>query len=455
MLRRNRRDAADLEGRDVGAQPEKTPELLEAQEQVTWLNRDRPAGPMPLPAESASAHIRPVDPLPLTDRQERAADSAGSGWGAFSRIPRRWIAAGIVAAVAIAVAVAVMRPKPHAAASLAASEGAIPLVTAVAPGLSAVTSSVSFTGTINARFDMPIGTEGETGRIAAVYVEAGDVVRRGQLLARLDNEVMRPQVDRLAASLEEARANASLADAQYARGRGVASAGALSAEEIEKRRAAAVTANAQVKVAQAQLNEYEARLSHTEIRAPADGVVLTRSAEVGQIATPGGSALFRLARGGEVEMRGQVAEQDLPSLEVGQNATVHLTGIDRPFTGKVRLLGAIIDPQTRLGDIRVSLSPDPSLRPGAFARAEVMTGKAQRPVLPQTAVLSDESGPYVLIVTPESRVERRPVRIADTVPEGLVIASGLTGQERVVTTAAGFLRPGERISVAPLKGSGS
>jgi HlyD family secretion protein len=61
----------------------------------------------------------------------------------------------------------------------------------------------------------------------------------------------------------------------------------------------------------------------------------------------------------------------------------------------------------------------------------------------------------VLIVTPESRVERRPVRIADTVPEGLVIASGLSGQERVVTTAAGFLRPGERISVAPLKVGGS
>jgi HlyD family secretion protein len=434
------------EGQDVGAQPE---------DQVTWLNRDRPVGSIPLPAESAGAHIRPVEPLPLTDRRESAADSAGSSSGALGRIPKRWIAAAIVAALAAAVAFAVLRSKSDPVASLAASEGAIPLVTAVAPGLTSVTSSVSFTGTINARFDMPIGTEGETGRISAVYVEAGDVVHRGQLLAKLDNEVLRPQVDRLAASLEEARANASLADAQYARARGVASAGALSAEEIEKRRAAAVTAAAQVKVAEAQLNEYQARLSHTEIRAPADGIVLTRSAEVGQIATPGGAALFRLARAGEVEMRGQVAEQDLPALEVGQTALVHLTGIDRPFSGKVRLLGAIIDPQTRLGDIRVALSPDPSLRPGAFARAEVVTGRAQRPVLPQTAVLSDDSGPYVLIVTPDSRVERRAVRVGDTVPDGIVIASGLTGTERVVTTAAGFLRIGERINVAPVKASAS
>jgi HlyD family secretion protein len=435
----------------VGAQPEHTPELLEAQDQVTWLNRDRSVGPMPLPAESGAAHIRPVDPLPLTDRRDGAADSAGASSSPLASVRGRWIVAGIAAALAIALAIALMRSRSHPAPSLAASEGAIPLVSAVAPGLTFVTSSVSFTGAINARFDMPIGTEGETGRIAAVYVEAGDVVRRGQLLAKLDNEVMRPQVDRLEASLEEARANAALADAQYGRARGVASAGALSAEEIEKRRAAAVTAAAQVKVAEAQLMEYRARLSHTEIRAPADGIVLTRSAEVGQIATPGGTALFRLARAGEVEMRGQVAEQDLPSLEVGQTALVHLTGIDRPFTGKVRLLGAIIDPQTRLGDIRISLQADPALRPGAFAHAEVVTGRAQRPVLPQTAVLSDDSGPYVLVVTPDNRVARRAVRVADTVPEGIVIGSGLTGTERVVTTAAGFLRVGERIDVAPAK----
>jgi HlyD family secretion protein len=72
-----------------------------------------------------------------------------------------------------------------------------------------------------------------------------------------------------------------------------------------------------VKVAVAQLAEAQARLERTDVRAPADGLVLTRTAEVGQIASPGGVPLFRLARNGEIEMRGQIAEQDMARLRVG------------------------------------------------------------------------------------------------------------------------------------------
>src|SRR5262249_26993669 len=152
-----------------------------------------------------------------------------------------------------------------------------------------------------------------------------------------------------------------------------------------------------VKVAAAQLAEAQARLQRTEIRAPADGTVLTRNAEVGQTAAPG-EALFRLAQGGEIEMRGQVAEQDLPRLLVGQLATVQLAGVASAFDGKIRLLGAVIDPQTRLGEVRIALESHPMLRPGAFARGRIAIASAQRPVLPQTAILSDAESSYVLIV---------------------------------------------------------
>ncbi|HTC44027.1 MAG TPA: efflux RND transporter periplasmic adaptor subunit [Steroidobacteraceae bacterium] len=334
----------------------------------------------------------------------------------------------------------------------ATTEGAIPLVTAIMPGVSPITSTVAFTGTINARYDMPIGTEGETGRVSAIYVEAGDHVKAGQLLAQVDESILKPQVARLAASLEEAKANAGLATAEYGRAQGVEAAGALSKEDIEKRRAAAITADAEVKVAAAQLAEYEARLSHTEVRAPVDGVVLTRAVEVGQIVTPGGNAMFRLARGSEVEMRALVAEQDLPSLRVGQSSDVYLTGVEKPFLGKVRLLGAVIDPQTRLGEVRIELPPDPQLRPGAFARGEVIVGRGERPVLPQTAVLSDDKGTYALVVNADNKVERRDIHVSDTNVHGLVVSAGLTGNERVIMTAAGFLRMGERVQVvAPTK----
>jgi len=330
-----------------------------------------------------------------------------------------------------------------------AAQQSIPLVSVSSPGVTPVTSTVTFTGTISARYDMPIGIEGDAGRIIAVYVEAGDRVKRGQLLAKIDESVWQPQVNRLAASLEQANAQAALSAAEYRRAQAVESAGALSAEEIEKRRAASVTDAASVKVAAANLAEAQARLNRTRVVAPTDGIVLTRKAEAGQTASPGGEALFRLASGGEIEMRGQVAEQDMAALRVGQSATVHLVGTAQPFEGRVRLLGAIIDTQTRLGDIRIALKPNPALRPGAFAQGSVVVGKAERPILPQTAVLSDAKGPYVFVVNQESRSERRNVQIGGTVAAGIIITSGLSGSEQVITTAAGFLREGESVKASP------
>jgi len=395
--------------------------------------------------------FQPIGRDPVRLETVRGTPGALGRWiDHIRREPKKWGAIALAIVLALVAVVWAMNPSTPAPPSgaTAAGEESLPLVTVMKPSFRSVTATVSFTGTISARHDMPIGADGEGGRITAVYVEAGDKVRRGQILARLDQSVIQPQVNRLAASLEEARAQASLSEAEYQRAKGVESAGALSSEEIERRRAAAVTDDARVNVAAAQLAEVDARLDRTEIRAPAEGVVLTRNAEVGQNAVPGGEPLFRLASGAEIEMRGQIAEQDLARVHIGQPATVFVTGIAEPFNGRVRLLGAVIDPDTRLGEIRIALEPHPSLRPGAFARGQVSVSEAQRAVLPQTAVLADQKGNYVLIVNAEQQAERRDVRVADTIAEGIVIGEGLQGDERVISTAGGFLRAGEKVAVA-------
>ena len=415
----------------MGTNPEHVDPPESRGEPVTWIGRDRiverPELERPEAAEPPFALTPPAEP--------------SNRW--------RWTLGALVALLVvglIAWKLLAGGSKPH---ETLADRGGVPLVSVLVPGKQAVTSSISFTGAIAARYDMPIANEGDTGRIVAVLVEAGDHVKRGQALAKIDDSVIVQQVNRLEAALEQARAQAALSAAEYRRAEGVAAAGALSAEDIEKRRATSVTDAANVKVVAAQLAEAQARLGRTRITAPVDGVVLTRKAEVGQIANPGGDALFRIESGGEVEMRGQIAEQDLAEVKVGQAATVYLTGLDRPFTGKVRLLGAIIDPATRLGDIRITLQPDPALRPGAFARAVVAVDKAQRPVLPQTAVMADANGSYVLVVNSAERVERRAVHVSGTTETGVIVAEGLTGNERVVATAGGFLRDGETVKVAP------
>ena len=414
-------------------------------EPIAWIGRDHAANERVPAAPLAPATASEGEAVTLLHHP--ASVDAG---GVSGRL--KWTLSVLAILVALGVATAMWMQRasnPAGAPATLATDQSIPLVSVMAPGVTAVTSNVTFTGAISARYDMPIGIDGDAGRIVAIYVEAGDHVKRGQVLAKLDESILVPQVNRLAASLDQARAQAALSAAEYRRAQAVAPAGALSAEDVEKRHATAVTDEANVKVAAAQLAEYQARLNRTRVVAPVDGEILVRTAEVGQIASSGGTALFRLASGGEVEMRGQVAEQDLAVLKVGQSASIFITGLSRAFDGRVRLLGAVIDPNTRLGEIRIALKPDPLLRPGAFARGSVTVDKAERPVLPQTAVMSDSQGAFVYVVNSNNHVERRPVRVSGTIESGVIIAEGLTGAERIVTTAGGFLRDGEAVTVAP------
>ena len=370
--------------------------------------------------------------------------SAGAPAGGSWLTPRRVVVIFAVAAALVAVALAA-RLTHMLAAKQTVTNRVTPTVTVMEAGRSAAPTTVSITGSIGARYDTPIGAEGDAGRVSAVYVEAGDHVKRGQILARIDTAVLVPQVANLQASLDLARAESELAAAEYHRAVAVGSSGALSTEETERRRSSSVTADAKVKVAAAQLAEAQARLARAEVRAPADGVILTRTVEAGQTVSPGGGPLFRMAEGDEVELRGDVAETDLSLLKVGQAVNVRLTGSPQVYPGRVRLLGAVIDPQTRLGMIRVSLAPDPNLRPGAFARAEVTVSNAQRIVLPQTAVLTDEKGSYVLIVNSDDKIERRPVHVSGMVENGVTIADGVSATDRVVATAGAFLQVGETV----------
>jgi HlyD family secretion protein len=363
---------------------------------------------------------------------------------------RKWLlgAAGVAVAVAVGAALWMSRASAPKAITPLADRTSMPLVSVMTPGVQPVATQVTFTGTIQARHELPIGNSGDTGRIVAVYVQVGDRVRQGQLLAKLDDSVLAPQVAQLTAALEQARAQAALSAAEYKRGIAVGPAGGLSAQDIEKLQAASIMDAANIKVVAAQLAVMRAKLALTRIVAPVDGVVLTRNAEVGQIAGSGGPALFEIEDAGQVEMIGQVAEQDMANLEVGQSAAVYLVGNPRPFEGRIWLLGAVIDPQSRLGEVRIALTPSSALRPGAFAHGMVTLARARRPVLPQTAVMADNGGSYVYVVDRDDQVQRRAVQVGSVVPAGVVIAQGLSGREQVVTMDGGFLHSGEKVTVA-------
>jgi HlyD family secretion protein len=121
-------------------------------------------------------------------------------------------------------------------------------------------------------------------------------------------------------------------------------------------------------------------------------------------------------------------------------------GSERTFMGQIWQVSPTIDPQTRQGTARIALAYDPALRPGGFASARINSGTIVAPLLPESAVLSDAKGSYVYVVGKDNKAVRRAVETGTVTDAGIAITGGLSGNERIVLRAGGFLTEGETVS---------
>jgi len=326
-----------------------------------------------------------------------------------------------------------------------AGGGQVPTVTVIVPGRQSVARTISATGSLAARVDMPVGVAGEGGLVAAVLVQPGQWVRAGQTLAVIDRAVQAQQAQQLAAQVQVARADAALAQNEFERSESLVGRGFVSKADLDRKRAARDAANARVRVAAASLAESRARIGRLDVRSPSAGLVLERNVEPGQVVSSGSGALFRVAQAGQMELRAQLSESDLTSLGVGAPATVTPVGSAKSFSGSVWQVSPIVNMQNRQGIARVALAYDPSLRPGGFASVEIVAGSQEAPVLPESAILSDDKGNFVYVVAKDNRAERRVVKTGTVTPAGIAIVEGLNGNETVVLRAGGFLNPGDKV----------
>lgn len=358
----------------------------------------------------------------------------------------------LVALVAIAVLGALYFWYHHSDADDAATDTAhqAATVTVIVPGRATIAGVINVTGTLAARRDMPVGSVGEGGLVIDVLAEAGDWVRQGQVLAVVDRSVQTQQQAGQSAQVEVAAANARLAQANLDRALKLVGRGFISRADVDRLTATRDAAAAQVDVARAQLGQLRAQAARLSIVSPADGLVLERRVERGQVVGAGSGTLFRIAKGGELELLARVSETDLAALAPGVTAKVTPAGSTRSFTGQVWQVSPVIDTATRQGTARIALAYAPELRPGGFASVEIANGAVVAPKLPESALLSDASGSYVYIVGAGNKVERRAVRTGTVGPDGIAVVSGLSGNERVVLRAGGFLQPGETVNPRPV-----
>jgi RND family efflux transporter MFP subunit len=322
----------------------------------------------------------------------------------------------------------------------------IPTVSVVAPGRTTVEGEIHATGTLAARRAMPVGVVGEGGRVVSIAVEPGDWVRAGQVLAVIDRSVQSQQAQSAAAQIEVARADANLAQANLDRALRLVDRGFISKADVDRLTATRDAARARVRVAEAQHRELLARNARLNIVAPAAGLVLDRKVELGQVLGAGAEPPFTIARGGEMELLADVNEDDLAVLRVGATAQVTPVGSGKTFACQIWQISPMIDAADRQGVARCAMPYDPVLRPGGFASAEISRGAVVAPILPESAIQSDERGSYVFTVGRDNRVVRRNVRTGIVTDQGIAVVAGLSGTERVITRAGGFVNEGDKVN---------
>jgi len=362
---------------------------------------------------------------------------------------RRMVIIGAIAALALfVIGLFVLtrggeKTPPPAAGGQGAAQMAT--VSVIVPGQSSVGRVITASGPLSARRDQPVGIAGQGGRVVRVLVDAGSWVRAGQALAVIDRSVQAQQAAQLSAQVAAARADAALAQSNYDRALALKDRGFVSKAEIDSKKAARDAAYAQVRVAQAQLGATRAQIGQLNVVAPSAGLVLQRSVELGQIVGPGSGALFHLAEGGLMEMKAQLAQQDLANVHVGMTAQVTPVGADHSIAGNVWQVAPMIDAQSRLGEVRIAIPFEAATRPGGYAEAKITAGTTTAPLLPQSAVLSDDKGNYVYVINGKNEVERRNIQIGTVNDAGVTVASGLSGNESVVLSAGPFLNPGQKV----------
>ena len=383
------------------------------------------------------ATAQPIDTFEHTAIDERPSRR---GW---------WIAGAIALVLAIG---AWMYARSGGDAATEDRAEQAPTITVITPGRGTVQGTINATGSLAARREMPVGSVGEGGLVVAVLVEPGQWVGAGQVLAVIDRSVQSQQAASQAAQIQVAQADANLTQANLERALRLVQGGFISKADVDRLSATRDAANARVRVARAQLGELQARSARLSIRAPAAGLVLERTVEPGQVVGVGSGVLFRLARGGEMELKAAVSESDLAQLAPGVTALVTPVGTDKTFTGQIWQLSPVINPQTRQGTARIALAYDPALRPGGFASATIASGSVVAPLLPESAILSDDKGRYVYVIDSAGKAQRVAVKTGIVTAQGITVIEGLTGNERVVLRAGGFLAPGDKVNAQLLKG---
>jgi membrane fusion protein, multidrug efflux system len=293
-----------------------------------------------------------------------------------------------------------------------------------------------------------------SGFLQEVRFHEGDTVEKGQLLFLIDPAPFQAEVDRSRAQLNQSEASVGLATNQLSRADTLFKAGAMSAEEYDRRKEAVASARATRDASRAALRTNELSLGYTRIYAPISGRISDAAIDAGNLVQSGESVLTKIVALDPIHFEFAAAEGLLsgsggPRLAGNEEVAVKLEGEDGfSHIGKIDFLDNAIDSST--GTIRgraVFANNDSRFTPGQYGRLRVLTPASQTSLLvPEKAISTDQSRKYVLVVNAQNVVEYRPITLGQAHGELRVIRDGLKGDERVVVNGLQRAFPGAPVT---------
>lgn len=334
---------------------------------------------------------------------------------------------------------------PAAAQEAASAAAASLTVTVDAVRSESVATEISATGLVVAAEEATVSATAGGLALTEVMVHEGDTVTAGQIVAQLDNALIKAQIAEQQAAIASAEASFATAVSANERGQRLAKTGALSAETAEERQTTVKTTEAALAQARAALGTLQVQLDRTIVRAPFAGIVSAKPATLG-ITVQTGTEIMRVQRDGALRAAIDVPEQYLAALSAGDTAAV--TGPSgETIDGAIALIGETVDTATHMGRVEIDLPAGSNLKAGMFVRAKISAGGAPAMTVAESALTWRDGKTAVFVVAADNAVALKPVDTGTRQDGRVAVVGGLAEGDRVVTAGAGFLNDGNTVRV--------
>jgi len=345
------------------------------------------------------------------------------------------VAVAMLAALAVAVVTIAIINRRASMAAVPVQDAPALTATSIAPRELMWQMTIDASGTIAAWQEASVGAQIGGYQLSDVLVNVGDQVKKGQVLARFDPDLLRADEAQLQARYDVAEANRQRA--LNLKSRGFVSDKDALQQETDARAAEALLASKQL------------QLKYTEVVAPDDGVISSRMATLGAV-VPVGQELFRLIRQNRLEWRGELTAPQLTKILPGQRIVLALPD-GGAAVAQVRQTAPSLDPQSRLGIVYADIEPGSRARAGMYVNGKIILGESPARVIPAESVVIRDGRSYVLKIAgddPKLRVALKAVTIGRRRDSSVETVTGVDLGDHIIVQGAGFLNDGDIVRLA-------